>query len=160
MTGHELVTLAMFGVLPGRRLVSSLFFLGLRLLPSGQAALIGTLETPLMPFWVWLAFQEMPSLRALAGGALVMAAVVADIIGDNRTRKQPAVRRPADVKLDVDLAAAARRKIVAKLFGFAIEVVQPSAANSMMVLAMPPSPYGSPEPGCQGLPTASATERG
>jgi drug/metabolite transporter (DMT)-like permease len=59
-------------------------------MPSGQAALISTLETPLMPFWVWLAFHETPSLRTLAGGALVMAAVIADIIGDNRTRKQPA----------------------------------------------------------------------
>jgi len=56
-------------------------------LPSGQAALIATLETPLMPFWVWLAFQESPAPRALLGGALVMAAVIADIIGDTRTKR-------------------------------------------------------------------------
>jgi hypothetical protein len=30
----------------------SLFMLGSRLLPSGQATLIATIETPLMPFWV------------------------------------------------------------------------------------------------------------
>jgi hypothetical protein len=30
-----------------------------------------------MPFWVWLAFQEVPAFRALAGGALVMGAVLA-----------------------------------------------------------------------------------
>jgi drug/metabolite transporter (DMT)-like permease len=59
-------------------------------LPSGQATLIGTLETPLMPFWVWLAFQETPSTRALIGGALVMGAVVADIIGEMRAQKQAA----------------------------------------------------------------------
>jgi drug/metabolite transporter (DMT)-like permease len=64
--------------------------LGSRLLPSGQAALIATLETPLMPFWVWFAFQEMPSSRALVGGALVMGAVIADIIGDRGEQKQPA----------------------------------------------------------------------
>jgi drug/metabolite transporter (DMT)-like permease len=64
----------------------TLIVLGSRLLSSGQATLIATLETPLMPFWVWLAFQEIPALRALAGGALVMAAVIADIIDDNRTR--------------------------------------------------------------------------
>jgi drug/metabolite transporter (DMT)-like permease len=57
-------------------------------LPSGQATLIATLETPLMPFWIWLAFREVPSSRALVGGALVMAAVIADIVSDSRTRKQ------------------------------------------------------------------------
>jgi drug/metabolite transporter (DMT)-like permease len=38
-----------------------------------------------MPFWVWLAFAEVPSLRALAGGALVMTAVIADILGNDAT---------------------------------------------------------------------------
>jgi drug/metabolite transporter (DMT)-like permease len=65
-----------------------LFLLGSRLLPSAEAALISTLETPLMPFWIWLAFQETPTLRALLGGALVMGAVIADIIGDSSARKQ------------------------------------------------------------------------
>jgi hypothetical protein len=59
---------------------------GSRLLPSGQASLIATLETPLMPFWVWLAFHELPTPRALIGGSLVMGAIVADIISDNWTR--------------------------------------------------------------------------
>jgi drug/metabolite transporter (DMT)-like permease len=86
ITAAELVTLAMFGFCQVG-LGLSLFVLGSRFLPSGQATLIGTLETPLMPFWVWLAFQEVPSGRALIGGALVMGAVVADIIGDSRTPK-------------------------------------------------------------------------
>lgn len=43
-----------------------------------------------MPFWVWLAFQEVPAPRTLVGGALVMAAVIADVIGDNSEQKQPA----------------------------------------------------------------------
>ena len=63
--------------------------------PSGLASLIATLETPLMPFWVWLAFSEVPGLRALVGGALVMGAVVLDIMADNRARAsaaQPAER--------------------------------------------------------------------
>jgi drug/metabolite transporter (DMT)-like permease len=66
----------------------TLFVLGSRLLPSGQATLIATLETPLMPFWIWLAFQEVPAPRALVGGALVMAAVIADIADDNRARRR------------------------------------------------------------------------
>jgi len=82
----DLGLLAMFGLLQVG-LGLTLFALGSRLLPSGQASLIATLETPLMPFWVWLAFQEVPAFRALAGGALVMGAVLADIIGDSRARR-------------------------------------------------------------------------
>jgi drug/metabolite transporter (DMT)-like permease len=82
----DLVVLAMFGLLQVG-LGLTLFALGSRLLPSGQASLIATLETPLMPFWVWLAFAEVPAFRALAGGALVMGAVVADIIGDSRATR-------------------------------------------------------------------------
>ena len=87
VTTTELVTLAMFGFFQVG-LGLSLFVLGSRFLPSGQATLIGTLETPLMPFWVWLAFQETPGSRVLIGGALVMGAVVADLLGDSRAQKR------------------------------------------------------------------------
>ena len=83
----DLVILAMFGFFQVA-LGLTLFVLGSRLLPSGQATLIATLETPLMPFWVWLAFQEVPATRVLAGGALVMAAVVADIVNDSHGQKR------------------------------------------------------------------------
>jgi len=89
VTGFDLFIFAMFGFFQVA-LGLTLYMLGSRLLPSGQAALIATLETPLMPFWVWLAFQGMPSSRALVGGALVMGAVIADIIGDRGEQKQPA----------------------------------------------------------------------
>jgi len=87
VTGTDLVILALFGFFQVG-LGLSLFVLGSRLLPSGQASLIATLETPLMPFWVWLAFQEIPGLRALLGGVLVIGAVIADIIGDSRAQRQ------------------------------------------------------------------------
>jgi drug/metabolite transporter (DMT)-like permease len=87
VTTTELVTLAMFGFFQVG-LGLSLFVLGSRFLPSGQATLIGTLETPLMPFWVWLAFQETPTSRVLIGGALVMGAVVTDIAGEARAQKR------------------------------------------------------------------------
>jgi drug/metabolite transporter (DMT)-like permease len=70
----------------------SLFMLGSRLLPSGQATLIATLETPLMPFWVWLAFAEIPAVRTLVGGAMVMGAVIADIVGDIRAQAAKGTR--------------------------------------------------------------------
>ncbi len=89
VTGYDLFILAMFGFLQVA-LGLTFYMLGSRLLPSGQAALIATLETPLMPFWIWLAFQEVPTSRTLVGGALVMGAVIADIIGDISEQKQPA----------------------------------------------------------------------
>src|SRR4051794_18268282 len=87
VAGADLVVLAMFGFFQVA-LGLSLFVLGSRLLPSGQATLIATLETPLMPFWVWVAFQEVPAPRALLGGALVMGAVIADIVGYTRAQKR------------------------------------------------------------------------
>jgi drug/metabolite transporter (DMT)-like permease len=83
----DLATFAMFGFFQVA-LGLTLFMLGSRLLPSGQAALIATLETPLMPFWIWLAFGEIPAASAFTGGALVMGAVIADIVGDLRARRK------------------------------------------------------------------------
>ncbi|KWV51753.1 hypothetical protein AS156_11700 [Bradyrhizobium macuxiense] len=91
-TAADLGVFAMFGFCQVG-LGLTLFTLGSRLLPSGQASLVATLETPLMPFWVWLAFAEVPSARALVGGALVMGAVVADIAAGRRAElAQPAER--------------------------------------------------------------------
>ena len=87
VTGTDVFILAMFGFFQVA-LGLTLFVLGSRLLPSGRASLIATLETPLMPFWIWLAFQEVPTLRALLGGALVMGAVVADIVGSEGAPKK------------------------------------------------------------------------
>ena len=86
VAGFDILILTMFGFFQVA-LGLTLFFLGSRLLPSGQAALISTLETPLMPFWIWVGFGEYPTLRVLLGGALVMGAVIADIIGDIRTQR-------------------------------------------------------------------------
>jgi drug/metabolite transporter (DMT)-like permease len=81
----DLMTFAMFGFFQVA-LGLTLFVLGSRHLPSGQASLIATLETPLMPFWIWLAFHEIPAVSAFVGGALVMGAVVADMLGDRPNR--------------------------------------------------------------------------
>jgi drug/metabolite transporter (DMT)-like permease len=71
--------LALFGV--------SQFGLGLLLLAFGtplvsatRGALIGVLQTPLGTLWVWLAFAEQPATLTLIGGAIVLAAVVADML--------------------------------------------------------------------------------
>ncbi|KAK6022045.1 putative membrane protein [Ostertagia ostertagi] len=95
---RELLLLALFG--------ASQFGLGLLLLALGtplvsatRGALIGVLQTPLGTFWVWLALGEAPAPATLAGGVIVVAAVVCDIaIGRPRekitSKKDPPVRRP------------------------------------------------------------------
>ncbi|WP_296332226.1 DMT family transporter [Reyranella sp.] len=82
---EEFLLLAMFG--------ASQFGLGLLLLALGtplvsatRGALIGVLQTPLGTLWVWLAFGETPGWTTLAGGAIVVAAVICDI----------AIRRPRE----------------------------------------------------------------
>jgi len=57
-----------------------LLTLGTRLISATRSALISNLETPLGPIWVWLAFGEVPALATCIGGALVMVAVVGEIL--------------------------------------------------------------------------------
>jgi drug/metabolite transporter (DMT)-like permease len=67
--------LALFGTCQlGLGLVLLTF--GMQRVSATQAALIGLLDTPLAPLWVWLAFSEVPPLPTLLGGAIVMAAVI------------------------------------------------------------------------------------
>jgi len=79
----DLIYLALFGFCQ-MTLGLTLFVVGARLIPAAHTALIGALETPLAPLWVWLAFSELPSLNAFIGGAIVMIAVVGHILIENR----------------------------------------------------------------------------
>jgi drug/metabolite transporter (DMT)-like permease len=75
VTTLPLLDLALFGTCQlGLGLVFLTF--GMRRVPATRAALIGMLDTPLAPLWVWLAFSEVPPLLTLVGGAVVMAAVL------------------------------------------------------------------------------------
>ncbi|KRQ15452.1 DMT family transporter [Bradyrhizobium manausense] len=85
---HNLAILATFGCLQ-IALGLTFYMLGSRLLPSGQASLVATLETPLMAFWIWVAFGEVPAVHALIGGALVIGAVIVDIVGETKSRGRP-----------------------------------------------------------------------
>lgn len=85
VSAEQMLFLALFGV--------SQFGLGLLLLALGtplvsatRGALIGVLQTPLGTLWVWLVFDETPGLVTLAGGVIVVAAVVCDV----------AIRRPQE----------------------------------------------------------------
>jgi drug/metabolite transporter (DMT)-like permease len=52
------------------------FTAGVRHMPAAQAALLGRATVILTPFWAWLGVGEVPSLLTLAGGGLVLAAVL------------------------------------------------------------------------------------
>lgn len=53
---------------------------GARLLPPARTGLAGTLETPLAPIWALLILGEIPPLATWAGGAIVLAAVVWNLL--------------------------------------------------------------------------------
>lgn len=84
----ELGLLALFGFV-NSALGLTLFTLGARMLPAIETALIGALDAPLAPIWVWILFSEIPGKSTLAGGTIVFIAVIVHIVINNRTG-QPA----------------------------------------------------------------------
>jgi drug/metabolite transporter (DMT)-like permease len=77
----DLPMLAAFGVV-NSALAILLFMIGARHLPAIQTALIGALETPLAPFWVWLAFGIAPGPLTMIGATIVVGAVIWYIVQD------------------------------------------------------------------------------
>ncbi len=51
--------------------------IGPRYLPAHEVGLVMLLETALGPLWAWLILAQAPGTRTLAGGAMVVAALVA-----------------------------------------------------------------------------------
>jgi drug/metabolite transporter (DMT)-like permease len=89
VSAHELLLLILFGLV-NSAIGLALFTLGARLLPPIETALIGSLDAPLAPLWVWLAFKEVPGVSTLAGGLIVFAAVAIHIVVE--ARKQETAR--------------------------------------------------------------------
>jgi drug/metabolite transporter (DMT)-like permease len=75
VSGEDFLYLALFGAVQ-MGLGYVLLTVGSQLVPPVENALVGALDAPLAPLWVWLAFGEAPTAAALAGGAVVLAAVV------------------------------------------------------------------------------------
>lgn len=76
---RTLLLLALFGA-TNTALGLILFAIGSTMIPATETALIGTLEAPLAPFWVWLAFGATPLPATIAGGVLVMTAVLGHLL--------------------------------------------------------------------------------
>lgn len=67
--------LAAFGILT-MGVALPCYLSGAAAVPAGQAMLISTLEMPLAPLWVWLAFAEIPPSASLIGGGVVALAIL------------------------------------------------------------------------------------
>ncbi|MDQ2984368.1 MAG: DMT family transporter [Actinomycetota bacterium] len=53
--------------------------IGARLIPAAEVALITLLEIVLGPLWVWIFLSEQPSAATVAGGVIVLGAVVIQV---------------------------------------------------------------------------------
>ena len=78
VSGHDMGFLFAFGVV-NLGLGLAFFTTGARLVPAAVAALLGTFEPILGPIWVWLVHTEVPSLRTIIGGAVVVTALLVHI---------------------------------------------------------------------------------
>lgn len=80
---EKLLILAAFGLFHSV-LGFTMFLLGSARIPAVETALIGALESPIAPIWVWLAFAETPTPATLIGGTIVILAVFWHIWHANR----------------------------------------------------------------------------
>lgn len=79
--GSDLAWLAALGI--GQiGLGFALLTVGARLIPAAQVGVISLLEVVLGPLWVWLALNERPSALTLAGGAIVIGAILVQTRGE------------------------------------------------------------------------------
>lgn len=85
VTPPDLAYLLLFGLVQ-MTLGLGLFVMGTRRLPAADAAVVGLIEAPLAPLWVWLAMDETPSGRTMIGGALVLAAATGHILAGRKRR--------------------------------------------------------------------------
>jgi drug/metabolite transporter (DMT)-like permease len=77
---QDVVLLSAFGVSWAVALV--LWTEGTRMIPAAEAGLLGSAETPFAVLLAWLLLAELPPPASFAGGAIVLAAVLAHAAGD------------------------------------------------------------------------------
>jgi drug/metabolite transporter (DMT)-like permease len=85
---HDLAFLVLLGV--GQMGLGLAFLtVGARLIPAAEIALITLLEVVLAPLWVWIAISEQPAPTAIAGGVVVILAVVLQTTQKTRASVAP-----------------------------------------------------------------------
>ncbi|WP_119391553.1 DMT family transporter [Taklimakanibacter lacteus] len=70
----------------------ALLALGPRYLPAPEVAMFFLLELILTPFWMWLAFGELPTREALVGGIIVFLTLLGHSIWRLSTAARPGTR--------------------------------------------------------------------
>jgi drug/metabolite transporter (DMT)-like permease len=87
-TGRDLLLLGLLGV--GQMGLGLAFVtMGARLLPASEVALITLLEVVLGPLWVWISISEQPAATAIAGGCVVILAVLLQATEKTRATAAP-----------------------------------------------------------------------
>ena len=61
-----------------------LFTKGSKTVPAAELALLALAEPMVAPIWVWLAFGEIPAATTLIGGAVILSALVFQILATGR----------------------------------------------------------------------------
>ena len=64
-----------------------LFAAGAKHVPVVPAMLIALADVVLNPFWVWLVHGEQPPSGTVAGGALILSAIVGATLYENRRQR-------------------------------------------------------------------------
>ena len=87
-TGRDLLLLTLLGL--GQMGLGFAFVtMGARLLPASEVALITLLEIVLGPLWVWISISERPAATAVAGGCVVILAVLLQATEKARAPEAP-----------------------------------------------------------------------
>ena len=86
-SARDLSLLAFLGVFQ-LGLPCTLLVIASRTLPAPEIALLGLLEVVLGPLWAWLGAGEAPAAATLAGGAVVLAALVLNELGGMAPRSR------------------------------------------------------------------------
>lgn len=87
VTSPDLARLFAFGAL-NLGFGMALFVTGARMIPAALAALLGTAETMLGPLWVAIFHGEIPEIRTIVGGIIILAALVIYLAFELRRQSQ------------------------------------------------------------------------
>ncbi len=93
ITSHEGFWLAGFGIVT-MAVALPCYLAGAAQVSAGRGMLISSLEMPLAPFWVWLAFGETPTLATMIGGTIVACAIFYELRAANSPRPPPMPAEP------------------------------------------------------------------
>lgn len=97
VSARDAVVLFLFGITSNVLGLFS-FVAGVRRIPPAEAGLVATIEVVLAPLWVWILFAENPGRAALIGGAIVLCAILVQLVGELRRARRAAPPRAPEIE--------------------------------------------------------------